>query len=229
LLVGTASAQQILTYGSITGKVLDKDTGRPLNFANVVIVGTTMGHMARDVGCFNLNPVPVGTYSIKASFVGYEPQTLTEVRVDAGKPTTLEFRLVKGVTGMVKTVIVHCGTRVGIQRAGLAHVTTHRPGGDGALAPPRRTALHANVPNPFNPATDIAFDLTRDGRVELEVYDVSGRLVRSLVNGPRRAGMRQVVSWDGLDGAGSRVASGVYFYRLVAGDFVATRKMVMLK
>jgi hypothetical protein len=94
---------------------------------------------------------------------------------------------------------------------------------------PSRTALHQNTPNPFNPMTTIKFDLARDSHVSLKIYDVAGRLVRSLANDQMTAGFGKQVVWNGLDNSGSRVSSGVYFYRLVAGDFTATKKMVVMK
>jgi hypothetical protein len=102
-------------------------------------------------------------------------------------------------------------------------------GGDGVEALPKRTALHQNVPNPFNPTTKISFDLARDGHVKLQVFDVSGRLVRTLANAKMSAGRGLSVTWNGLNDGGGRVASGVYFYQLVTDDFTATRKMVVLK
>jgi hypothetical protein len=91
------------------------------------------------------------------------------------------------------------------------------------------TALHQNVPNPFNPTTTIRFDVPKDGaHVTLTVHDVSGRLVRTLVDTHRGAGQWSV-QWSGDDDRGVRVASGVYFYQMRAGSFVQTRKMVLLK
>jgi hypothetical protein len=95
-------------------------------------------------------------------------------------------------------------------------------------AAPAVTALYANVPNPFNPSTRIAFDLASAGRVRLRIYDVAGRLVRTLVDEDRAAG-RYTETWTGLDTRGARVTSGVYFYRLDAPSFTATRKMVVLQ
>jgi hypothetical protein len=89
--------------------------------------------------------------------------------------------------------------------------------------------LHQNRPNPFNPTTTIHFDLAREGHVTLRVYDVGGRLVRTLVDERMSAGFDHRVVWSGLDEAGSPVASGIYFARLVAGEVTATRKLVMLK
>jgi hypothetical protein len=93
---------------------------------------------------------------------------------------------------------------------------------------PRAYRLHANVPNPFNPTTTIHYELPAAGHVTLDVLDVRGRLVRTLVNGRVEAGRRAVL-WEGRDDDGQRVASGVYFYRLRAGAFVETRRMVLLK
>jgi hypothetical protein len=89
-------------------------------------------------------------------------------------------------------------------------------------------ALEQNVPNPFNPATTIRFSLARAGRASLAIYDVAGRLVRRLVDEERAAG-RHEVRWDGRDARGHRVASGIYFYRLEAGDRLAIRKMALMK
>ncbi|RMI04697.1 MAG: T9SS C-terminal target domain-containing protein, partial [Calditrichaeota bacterium] len=83
-------------------------------------------------------------------------------------------------------------------------------------------------PNPFNPTTTIAFHLPHVSRITLHVFDVTGRRVRTLVNGKLPAGAHRVV-WDGTDDGGRAVAGGVYFYRLQAGDFVATRKMLLIK
>ncbi len=89
-------------------------------------------------------------------------------------------------------------------------------------------ALHQNVPNPFNPATRIAYELPERMAVSLRVYDVDGRLVRSLVEKVEGPGLFSV-AWEGRNDAGEPVASGVYFYRLVAGPRAETKKMVFLK
>jgi hypothetical protein len=93
---------------------------------------------------------------------------------------------------------------------------------------PEQTALAQNVPNPFNPTTAIQFDVAHAGHVALEVYDVQGRLVRTLVDEHMTASRRSVV-WNGVDNRGHPVTSGVYFARLQVGNLVETRKMVMLK
>jgi DNA-binding beta-propeller fold protein YncE len=93
---------------------------------------------------------------------------------------------------------------------------------------PRRFSLEQNVPNPFNPATTIQFEVAEAVHVKLKVYDVAGRLVRTLVDETKKPDSYKTV-WDGNDRHGRRVASGVYFYKLEAGSFVKTKKMVLLK
>jgi choice-of-anchor B domain-containing protein len=88
--------------------------------------------------------------------------------------------------------------------------------------------LEQNFPNPFNPATRIPFELKRAGSVSLAVFDVAGRRVRGLVERGLPAGWHQA-EWDGRDDAGRPVASGVYFYRMSAGDQTRTRRMVLVK
>lgn len=103
-------------------------------------------------------------------------------------------------------------------------VTSVPPGAES----PRRIALHPSVPNPFSPSTMIRFDLDKADAVELTIYDVTGRRVRTLVNEARGAGRHEVV-WRGEDDNGRRVASGVYLYRLRSGSYVETRRMTLLK
>jgi len=88
--------------------------------------------------------------------------------------------------------------------------------------------LEQNSPNPFNPQTQIRFSLSSKENVTLAIYDVSGRLVRMLASGTQDTGTHSI-TWDGRNDAGATVGSGVYFYRLDAGKFSATKKMVMLK
>ena len=98
---------------------------------------------------------------------------------------------------------------------------------------PKQTALLANYPNPFNPETWIPYHLSKDADVTLHIYAMNGTLVRTLTLGHQAAGMYQSRSraayWDGRNSSGEKVATGVYFYTLKAGDFTATRKMLIRK
>lgn len=93
---------------------------------------------------------------------------------------------------------------------------------------PQAYELQQNYPNPFNPSTSIHFDLPEGGKTRLNIYNTAGQLVRTLVNNVLPAGSH-LVRWDGTDHRGLRVASGVYIYRLEAGDFVALKKLVLAK
>jgi hypothetical protein len=90
-------------------------------------------------------------------------------------------------------------------------------------------ALSQAYPNPFNPVTEIAYSVREAGPVAIEVYNVAGRVVRTLLREELEAGASGHVAWDGRDEAGDRCASGVYFYRIAAPGFTASRKMIMLK
>ena len=102
-----------------------------------------------------------------------------------------------------------------------------------AEAPPKETVLLANYPNPFNPETWIPYQLAEPAEVTVTIHASDGKLVRTLELGQVSAGIYQSRSraayWDGRNAAGEPVASGVYFYTLRAGDFKATRKMVIRK
>jgi len=100
--------------------------------------------------------------------------------------------------------------------------------GDEVVPVVSATGLKGNYPNPFNPSTTIAFDVAHEGRVVIDVYNIKGQRVRSLVNGVYGAGTHNVV-WNGCDEVGRSVGSGVYFYRMSAGRYVGVRKMVMVK
>lgn len=99
-------------------------------------------------------------------------------------------------------------------------------GGESAL--PSDYALEQNYPNPFNPTTEISFALPQASRVTLEIYNVLGQQVTSLIDGDMPAG-NHTVTWNGTNSGGGAVASGIYFYRLAADTFVKTKKMMMLK
>ena len=98
---------------------------------------------------------------------------------------------------------------------------------------PNKTALLANYPNPFNPETWIPYQLSKAADVTVTIYTSDGNVVRTLAIGHQDVGTyknrSQAAYWDGTNEMGESVASGVYFYTLTAGDFSATRKMLILK
>ena len=93
---------------------------------------------------------------------------------------------------------------------------------------PTQFELQQNYPNPFNPSTTISFGLPENINVRLDILDISGRKIRTLIDASKEAGTYQVV-WNGQDDYGKSVASGVYVYRIQAGDFVQSKKLLFMK
>jgi hypothetical protein len=135
-----------------------------------------------------------------------------DYQIDACSPCAPSFS--PPGCGLVGADSVGCGNYTSVPESGTAVPTAFR------LSPP--------IPNPFNPITTIGFELPKAADVLLTVHDVSGRRVAVLVRSAHEAGSF-VTTWDGRDESGREVGSGIYFARLVAGEFTATRKMLLLK
>lgn len=99
-------------------------------------------------------------------------------------------------------------------------------GEEGVL--PEVYTLNQNYPNPFNPTTTISYSLDKDSEVEVNIFDISGKLITTLRNKYQTQGEHSI-TWNGIDASGSKVGAGVYFYQMKAGDFVGTKKMVLVK
>jgi len=93
---------------------------------------------------------------------------------------------------------------------------------------PSQYALHQNYPNPFNPVTTISYDLPENGLVNITIYDMLGRQVKTLKNQTQDAGYRSIV-WDATNDYGKPVSAGIYLYQIQAGEYMQTKKMVLLK
>ena len=89
-------------------------------------------------------------------------------------------------------------------------------------------ALHQNYPNPFNPVTNLSYDLPEDAMVNITVFDMMGRVVRTLVNGQQSAGYKSLL-WNATNNSGQPISAGLYIYTIQAGEFSQTKKMVLLK
>lgn len=93
---------------------------------------------------------------------------------------------------------------------------------------PTSYAIDQNYPNPFNPTTTIKYTIPQESNVKLEIYDITGKLVNTIVNQSQSAGSYSV-TWDGSNSSGMKVGSGMYLYRINAGSFIAVKKMILLK
>jgi hypothetical protein len=143
-----------------------------------------------------------------------------QVMIPAGKSDilTLSYSGDGGIE-LVKTIAVAKG-------GGRLDVTTRKEASEAAL--PRDFSLEQNHPNPFNPSTEISFSLPVTSQVRLDVYNIMGQKVTTLVNGSLPAGKHSVI-WDGKSLSGETVASGVYFYRIEAANFTDAKKMLLMK
>lgn len=176
--------------------------------SGLVVTGTLDNAPAR--GCvvrLVSDTVLLGTYTLND-----DGQTIIDVPFELGNNYTITARTEGAVTAAKD------------YRPGLGAGT----GGDEVSALPDRFSLSQNYPNPFNPSTSIAFDLPKRSSVVVTVVNVLGEVLSTLANGEFPAGTHEVV-WDGKADGRVSVASGVYFYRLTAGEFSETRKMILLK
>ena len=96
------------------------------------------------------------------------------------------------------------------------------------FAIPETFNLFQNFPNPFNPITTIRYSVAKASGVILKIYNASGKEIKTLVNENKTTGTFEI-QWDGKDNAGFSVSSGVYFYKIKAGDFSQTKKMILMK
>ncbi len=143
--------------------------------------------------------------------------------------TNLQYEIKDGTTW---TLISKSGDEYILQREGNLILTGGNSqyqlikGGINSL--PTEYALHQNYPNPFNPTTTIVYDVPEDSYVTLTIYDLMGRRVYELVSGRVSPGTYSII-WNGTDANNNSVASGMYLYQLKSGDFVETKKLVLLK
>ena len=92
----------------------------------------------------------------------------------------------------------------------------------------RHKIIVSNDPNPFNPTTTISYQLPADSKVHISIFNIKGQKVKTLVNEILPAGEHSAI-WNGRDSNGNRVGSGIYFYKLKAGDFQKVKKMILIK
>ena len=93
---------------------------------------------------------------------------------------------------------------------------------------PDEFALHQNYPNPFNPITTLRYNLPENGHVNVTIYDMLGRQVKTLINKTQDAGYKAVI-WNATNDYGKPVSAGIYLYQIQAGEYISTKKMVLLK
>ena len=141
---------------------------------------------------------------------------------------TLVFYVTDAFTEETSISITDLTWNEGEMIAVAAEMTISYGLGIDAAAVPDVFALHQNYPNPFNPITRINYDLPEDALVNITIYDMMGRRVKTLINSEQTAGYRNI-RWNATNHLGQAVSAGLYIYTIRAGDFRQTKKMVLLK
>ncbi len=246
-LCGDDVAEQLSNYGG-TSAITFRTSYLTYNLTtsnHEPLFGISPAGVHRNGGCYRDDFVIYGGCPLLNDFDVLTPTGSTTMEIGYGTPGTTNGAVIANAT------VNGNGANVGVVLAGFSFIyirdddTNSIPDraqflydtrtwlgdlvawGD-PVQPLAANSLSQNYPNPFNPQTTIAFSVRQRGRVQLVVYNVSGARVRTLANEDFAAGMHTAV-WDGRNDAGQPVASGVYFYKLVARDFTQTRKMVLLK
>jgi type IX secretion system substrate protein len=173
---------------------------------------------------FYVDDVYIGPYELDRELTGYN--VYLDDELIAGGLTETEYMLTGLIHGYAYTTGVTAVYDDGESEVVEVEFTYSGTDADDGIV--LRTALNGNYPNPFNPTTTIAYSLKADENVTLEIYNIRGQLIRTLINDRIAAGPQEAV-WNGLDDNRNRVGSGVYFYKLNAGDYTSTKKMILLK
>lgn len=205
------------------------------DFALVVNEGKSITYTV-GLGAFPLNTVAITLMSSAPDKLSVSPETLRFTTSIWHLPQTVTLTALRDADMKADAAtITHQASGGGYNMVNIPNLTVVIPDTgtvtgveDADTAAPTDFALEGNYPNPFNPATEIAYALPQQVHVILTVYDVSGREVRRLVNTSQAPG-RYRVRWDGKDAQGHPVRSGVYFYRLATDVWQKTQSMALLK
>jgi hypothetical protein len=180
----------------------------------------------------NGDAVLIGSVEVQEPFSVYQgngtPNNMISIVVDAGSFLTFNVNFTPDAeTDYNSDMLINTDDPVNpqmtVQLTGTGQVVSN----DDPVIP-AVTELKGNFPNPFNPLTTISYSVKEAAPVSIGIYNIKGQLVRNLVHEEKAAGNYKVV-FDGLDNNQESLASGVYFYRMQAGDYTGTRKMIMLK
>jgi hypothetical protein len=212
-----------------TTNTLDPGVGIPGNdydyFSLIAAPGQTINAVVRSKSfksTSTLNSIQFRLYR-KATF----PTSITTQTTTSGADLSITHTVAVADTYYIR-VVNTAGAEAG--PAARYSLSIAKPTGvfDELTGLPLVFALEQNYPNPFNPSTSLRFALPNDAGVRLTVYDILGREVRILVNEELKAGYH-LAMWDGKNNLGTSVASGVYIYRIEAGTFISTKKMMLMK
>jgi hypothetical protein len=165
---------------------------------------------------------PTGKHQISAG-----TNALVNLRMK-GSDLSSRFASLTTSLEITKAILVDRGAqKIPVQIVAKMKESEEEFGGEKS-AIPQEFSLSQNYPNPFNPETEISYALPRDCYVKLAIYNIAGRKVNTLVDECQSAGYK-TIHWNGRDDQGKKIASGIYFYKLQAGDFCQSKKMMLIK
>ena len=184
---------------------------------NIYVTGTSVFNRGLKRNCYTLKYSMDGEeqWVVKYEGDGHREDTPRAMALDDSSNVYVALRSVLGPSRSTYTILKYR------QSQNLTHV-------DASAAHPAGFQLYQNYPNPFNPETTIEYDISQPAEVTLTIYNVMGQAVRTLVRAFQPAGNFNV-SWDGKDGSGQVVASGVYVYELSTGEQVLRKKVVLIR
>jgi len=172
------------------------------------------------VNYVNAAAIAISIAALSATPALAVPQVVTYAYDAAGRVTTVGY---DGAWTIAYTYDAN-GNITALTSAGVTDV----PDRETASGVPRTYELNQNSPNPFTGATAMRYQLPRPGTVRLEGFDVTGRKVRTLVDAVQAAGY-YAIAWDGNDDSGNRAPSGIYFWKLAAGETLKTIKVMLIR
>jgi hypothetical protein len=218
--------------GAVPGMTIDI----PIHISNDQNIQGLMGTLNYDPAMLSLDTLIFSDY-LDGYLIEYNEINPGEVIVAAsgnnansqsGLLANVTFEVLEGFTD--ETTVSITDVRLNEQEpveVSTGMTISYVLGIDGA-AIPDVYALHQNYPNPFNPITRINYDLPEDALVNITIYDMMGRQVKTLINSEQTAGYR-TIRWNGTNYLGQTVSAGLYMYVIQAGAYRKTRKMVLLK
>lgn len=192
-----------LQLGKITGNITETTSGEPVDYV-LLKIDNEPGNFtfADSTGYFEIQ-LPSGTYDIYAERVFYEDNIIYSVTVEDEQITEIDFNMTCTLP------------QVSIEEELIPNSSF-------------QISNLTNYPNPFNPTTTISFDLPTDSEVSVEVYNVKGQKVKTLINTKMTQGQHKII-WSGLDSNNKPVGSGIYLYKVKAGNLEAVKRMILLK
>ncbi len=196
--------------------------------------------LARQAGLtYSLDSYPGGIVGTTNMTISYSQSDLLNAKNTYGEEFSIRIHRWDDITqrwvvvgGTVDTVLNQVATPItetGVYAAFTTDIISDIDDGIGdANSLPYRFKLSQNYPNPFNPSTVIEYSIDHAVHVKIELFNILGQKIRTLVDRKEKAGTH-AINWDGTDASGALVATGVYLYRFEAGDYVETKKMLLLK